>query len=369
MAHDTADPERLCDRLEEALGMPPHLFELWLEEQPEDYRTILPRLLEILARRRAAAAEAFEARERRRQEEAAAQPREGDRVGPHVLVRELGRGVNAAVWLARPAHGRPGEPVALKLPRRTWHAGLAACIADGQDAIARLAHPDIARFLDAGVDEQGRPWLAQAYVDGEPIDAWCQARALPLRERVALVMRIARAVGHAHRHRILHRDLKPSNLLVTPDGAPRVLDFGLTALLERAGCDDPPTMPARLRTTPWASPEQVGRHPVTTASDIHSLGVVLHCLLAGGPPSVRMQDGDTAPASSRVADAATARAPRGDLDAILRKAMRRDPARRHATMDEFAQDLDDHLNGRPVRARPLSALRGALHAARHAFAR
>src|ERR1700758_1863105 len=142
------------------------------------------------------------------------------------------------VWLAERADGAFARRVALKLPRLAWGAGLARRMARERDILARLEHPHIARLYDAGVDEQGRPYLALEFIDGQPIDAWCEARALPLRERLALVVQVAHAVGVAHGMLVVHRDLKPSNILVSADGAVHLLDFGIAKLLEAADASE-----------------------------------------------------------------------------------------------------------------------------------
>ena len=158
----------------------------------------------------------------------------GDRVGAYALLREIGRGGMGSVWLAARADGSFKRQVALKLPRLAWGAGLAERMAREREIGALLEHPNIARLYDAGVDERGRPYLALEYIDGQPIDAWCEAQGLSVRDRLRLFVQVARAVAYAHGRLVVHRDLKPSNVMVTPDGQAHLLDFGIAKLLTDA---------------------------------------------------------------------------------------------------------------------------------------
>ena len=356
MPLDATDLATLSRLLDEALDLAPDKLEPWLAALPPDQQRLRPPLQEMLARHAAPAHAGFLADGPRLDGEASepSGPRAGERIGPYVLIRELGHGGMGTVWLAVRADGTLKREVALKLPRLAWGPGLARRMARERDIVARLAHPNIARLYDAGLDDQGRPYLALEFIDGQPIDTWCEARALPLRERLALVVQVAKAVGHAHGSLVVHRDLKPSNILVTQDGEVHLLDFGIAKLLETTeGPDGDATQTqARLLTPRYASPEQADGRPITVASDVYSLGVVLHQLLTGSLPSLPSPNDDPAPASRSVVDRGAARALRGDLDAIVGKALRHDPARRYATMEAFANDLENHLAGRPVQARP-----------------
>ena len=356
MPLDATDLATLSRLLDEALDLAPDKLEPWLAALPPDQQRLRPPLQEMLARHAAPAHAGFLADGPRLDGEASdpSGPRAGERIGPYVLIRELGHGGMGTVWLAVRADGTLKREVALKLPRLAWGPGLARRMARERDIVARLAHPNIARLYDAGLDDQGRPYLALEFIDGQPIDTWCEARALPLRERLALVVQVARAVGHAHGSLVVHRDLKPSNILVTQDGEVHLLDFGIAKLLETTeGPDGDATQTqARLLTPRYASPEQADGRPITVASDVYSLGVVLHQLLTGSLPSLPSPNDDPAPASRSVVNRGAARALRGDLDAIVGKALRHDPARRYATMEAFANDLENHLAGRPVQARP-----------------
>ena len=289
----------------------------------------------------------------------------GDAVGPYRLLRELGRGGMGAVWLAERADGQLKRQVALKLPRLAWGGALAERLARERDILASLAHPHIARLYDAGVDAIGRPWLAIEYVEGRPIDLHCRELGLDTRARVRLLLDVAAAVAYAHGKQVLHRDLKPSNILVTRDGQVRLLDFGIAKLMQDNRAAETALTHAlgRALTPEYASPEQVRGEVLSVASDVYSLGVVAYELLAGAKP-YRLKRGSAAEleeaivsadppaASASAGDAATARALRGDVDAILNQALRKEPARRYASVEALADDLRRHLEGARVQARP-----------------
>ncbi|MFO0585753.1 MAG: serine/threonine-protein kinase [Anaeromyxobacter sp.] len=291
-------------------------------------------------------------------------PGVGDQVGPYVLLRELGKGGMGAVWLAERADGQLARRVALKLPR--WAAdpaGLHRRMARERDTLAAVEHPNIARLYDAGVDEAGRPWLAMEYVDGEPLDRYAEARDLPVRARLGLFLQVADAVALAHARLVVHRDLKPANVLVTAAGDVRLLDFGIAKLLVEGEEPSQTTELAGQAFTPdYAAPEQLEGRAVTVATDVYALGVLLYELLAGVRPYRLSRDGAggyaraleevTAPPPSAVAPAAARGALRGDLDVIVAKAMKREPAERYPTVHAFAQDVRRHLAGDPVLARP-----------------
>jgi serine/threonine-protein kinase len=292
----------------------------------------------------------------------------GDQVGPYRLLKELGAGGMANVWLAERADGVLQRQVALKLPRAGWALGLAQRMARERDILGALEHPHIARLYDAGVTAAGRPWMALEWVSGVPIDQHCTQHVLGVPQRLRLILQVAEAVAHAHARLIVHRDLKPSNILVTPEGEVRLLDFGVAKLLE----DDSARSPAltqlmgRAVTPDYASPEQVAGKPVGVATDVYSLGVVLYELLTGQRPyrlgrqsmaalEEAILAADVPLASTRVAaDKALARALRGDIDNVLVKALHKDPARRYASVESFAADLQRHLDGEPIHARPPS---------------
>ncbi len=304
--------------------------------------------------------------------------RVGTRVGPYRLLRPLGEGGMGEVWLAERADGLYERQVALKLLRSGYaDPGLRQRFSREREILARLQHPNLAQLFDAGVDLQGQPYLALAYVEGEPITDHCQRLALPLERRLQLMLQVCAVVSHAHANLIVHRDLKPSNILVTADGEVKLLDFGIAKLLDD---DDgkPPAHPpteARAFTLHYAAPEQVRGEPVSTLTDVYSLGVVLFEVITGQKPYRLRRHSDAewersilevqAPrASSVMARLAAAggehavaarrlsRRLRGDLDTILLKALQKEPAQRYPSVEALAQDLRRFLEGRPIHARP-----------------
>jgi len=301
----------------------------------------------------------------------AGEPQPGDTVGAYRLVRPVARGGMGSVWLAERADGALQRRVAIKLPHLAWGAGLAERMLRERDIGARLEHPHIARLYDAGVDHRGHPFLAFEFIDGVAIDLWCQSRELGLRARLKLFLQVAQAVAYAHARLVVHRDLKPSNVLVSADGQVHLLDFGIAKLLHEAPDDAGATQRLGPVMTPhYASPEQLRGEPVTVASDVYSLGVMLYELLTGERPhapqrpglapleqavQLAMQTAESPRASKRVGDRALARALRGDVDAILAKALQRQSEQRYATVDALADDIQRHLAGEPVRARPGTA--------------
>jgi eukaryotic-like serine/threonine-protein kinase len=305
-------------------------------------------------------------------------------IGSYKLTGLLGKGGAGAVYAAEV--DRAGVP--MKLAVKLLHAHLdddeaLARFRREQQILARLNHPHITRIIDAGATPDHRPYLVMERVDGLPIDQYCDQNALSVRDRIALMIAVCRAVESAHRAFVVHLDLKPSNLLVTHDGHPKLLDFGTAKLLDPLG----PHTTTRQLTPLYASPEQLRGEPVTTACDVYSLGLILYELLAGAWPFgkrtslVAVSDraaGNTLPRTLSLAiteDAARARGAsasalratvRGDLDRIVAKALESDPARRYSTAAELADDLARYLNGRPVLARPQTTLyRVSKYAARH----
>jgi eukaryotic-like serine/threonine-protein kinase len=383
MALPLADLAILSSLLDQALALPATDREAWLAALPADQQRHVAALRDMLTGEPDLHADrSFASLPTWNKDEAVANA--GDLIGPYLLLQEIGRGGMGSVWLATKADGSLKRQVALKLPRLAWGAGLAKRMARERDIGALLEHPNIARLYDAGVDQRGRPFLALEYVNGQPIDAWCAAQALSVRERLRLLVQVARAVAYAHGRLVVHRDLKPSNVLVTPDGQAHLLDFGIAKLLDEATGGEPglTQQQGRVLTPHYASPEQVAGEAITVQSDVYSLGVLLFELLTGSLPIVPKRktagaveqailEGDAPAASSRAKDALTAKALRGDVDAILAKAMQREPAQRYATADALAEDIERFLNGQTVVARPSSLayrLRKALRRHRVGFA-
>ena len=292
----------------------------------------------------------------------------GERIGAWRVIGELGRGGMATVLLAERADGAFQQRAALKLLRG---AGGSAAeeeavrrFAQERQILATLDDPSIARLLDGGIDEKGRPYIVMEYVAGRPIDRFCDERRLTVDQRLELFAVVAKAVLHAHRKRIIHRDLKPANIFVTGDGEVKLLDFGIAKLLdaELAGpYAAPPTRTvARLLTPEYASPEQVRGEPVTAASDVYQLGLLLYELLTG-QRAHRLERPSLSEAErvicavapkhpSTVVTPVLARQLRGDLDDIVAKALRKEPERRYASPRQLLDDLDRHRLGLPVAA-------------------
>ena len=306
----------------------------------------------------------------------------GTRIGPYQIVEEIGHGGMGTVYRAVRADDQYRKEVAIKVVRGGLgdEFRLHRFLAERQ-ILANLDHANIARLLDGGATEDGRPYVVMEYVEGRPIDDYCDQGKLPVPERLKLFRTVCSAVAYAHQRLVIHRDLKPANILVTKDGEPKLLDFGIAKILdpEDTGVDQTVTV-MRLMTPEYASPEQVRGEPITTASDVYSLGVVLYGLLTGrrpyGPASRVPRDIvqaviETEPekpsASVTRAETVTARAVsetrdevpeklqrrlRGDLDNIVLKALRKEPERRYASVEQFSEDIRRHLEGLPVIARP-----------------
>lgn len=290
----------------------------------------------------------------------------GGRIGPFELVRPLGHGGMGEVWLARQADGRVSRDVALKLPAldqrgEHWRERFRR----ERDILAKLEHPHIARLYDAGVTAGGQPWLAMEFVAGMSLSESVASRPHAMAERLALFLQVLAAVAHAHRHLVVHRDLKPANILIDASGQVKLLDFGIAKLLdeETPGAPNELTrLGGRVMTLRYAAPEQVAAGAITTATDIYALGVILHELVTGLSPYRAVREGKpltdlmlmqerTSVPSGLGLPKPLAREVAGDLDAIILKAMRNNPADRYASVELFAEDIRAHLEKRPVKAR------------------
>jgi serine/threonine protein kinase/tetratricopeptide (TPR) repeat protein len=309
----------------------------------------------------------------------------GQTLGAWVLDRPIGEGGMGSVWLARRSDGRFEGAAAIKFlslavagPR-----GEARFRREGS-ILARFSHPNIARLLDAGVSPTGLPYLVLEYIEGKPIDVWCDERELDVDERLALFQQILGAVAHAHASFIVHRDLKPLNILVKADGTVKLLDFGIAKMLEEGGAMTGAITGSHeaVFTYKYAAPEQLRGDPITTATDVYSLGVVLYELLAGTHPTsaashtpaehvVRVLESESRQLSRAVAPSAQLSAEdaqrfahargtsperlhrilAGDLDNIVGKALKKNPADRYGTVEAFSEDIRRHLDHEPVSAR------------------
>jgi serine/threonine-protein kinase len=369
--------------LDEALARPPGERQAWLEALPSSTSSLRVTLQELLADHGTAETNEFLKtlpkldRIRAPAEDTSGRLGEGAVVGPYRLLRELGRGGMGAVWFAERTDGVLKRPVALKLPHPGMHGVQPAQRFDRErDILSALTHPHIARLYDAGVTAEGQPFLALEYVDGQPLGAYCDAHRLGIAQRLELFLQVLSAVQYAHAHLVVHRDLKPSNVLVTPEGQVRLLDFGIAKLIaeEVAAESDLTQAAGRLLTPDYASPEQISGAPLTTATDVYSLGVMLYELLTGDRPYRLKRDsrgaleeaileGDVARPSAACRDPAKTgfrglplarlqKVLRGDLDTIVLTALKKNPAERYASVTVFADDIRRYLAHEPVSARP-----------------
>ena len=276
----------------------------------------------------------------------------GWRAGPYRLLNVIGRGGMGAVYLAERADGEVTQRLAVKLVPSGAGDPQRERFLQERQILASLAHPNIARMLDAGHLASGQPFLAMEYVAGKPIDVF--AAGLSVRQKVALFLKVCAAVGYLHRNLVVHRDLKPSNILVTSDGEPKLLDFGIAKTLDVV--TDTTMTGMRMLTPDYASPEQVTGGRVTTATDIYSLGAILYLLLTG-KHAHEFEDHSPEAIARTVTSREVIRpshwAPelKGDLESILLKALRKDPLERYGTVEQFADDLQAFLESRTVRAR------------------
>jgi eukaryotic-like serine/threonine-protein kinase len=283
---------------------------------------------------------------------------DGDLLGPYRIVHEIGYGGMGTVYLAERADGQYKKRVAIKIIKPgLCNPDLLRRFTQERQLLADLDHPNIARLLDGGTTKSGLPYLVMDYVDGVRIDQWCDDRNSPVRDRLKLFQTVCSAVQYAHQKHVIHRDIKPGNIMVTSDGTPKLLDFGIAKVLdpELAGETAETTKPGAM-TPDYASPEQVRGEPLGPESDIYSLGVILYRLLTGRPPySVQRWDQmvqlvcEQEPLKPSVA--ARERRVSKDLDAIVLKALQKDPRKRYASAAELAEDIDRFLGGFPVEAR------------------
>jgi serine/threonine protein kinase len=314
---------------------------------------------------------------------AASLPRmEGRQLSGYKLVREIGHGGMGSVYLAERSDGAFRKQVAIKLVQPGVNsADILARFRQEREILASLDHPGIARLLDAATTEEGLPYFVMEFVDGRPIDRWCDDHKLNVTQRLQLFRKVCDAVQYAHQRLIVHRDLKPGNILVTVDGQVKLLDFGIAKLLRKEQKGEETTRTLMLMMTPeYASPEQVNGDNITTLTDVYSLGVVLYELLTGHRPHhllkaamrevVRVlseeeptrpsmvvattQESLTPKAVSEVREGDSNRLRKrleGDLDCIVLTALHREPARRYSSVEAFGEDLGRHLENRPVNAR------------------
>ncbi len=317
---------------------------------------------------------------------AAISSRIGNRIGPYEVVVEIGHGGMGEVYRAVRIDGQFDQQVAIKLVRVGMDSAfIVERFLGERQILATLNHPNIARLLDGGATDDGVPYVVMELIEGDRIDAYCQAHRLSVTERLRIFLQVCAAVEYAHQRLVIHRDIKPGNILVTADAMPKLLDFGIAKILDPSG--DSETTMARPMTPEYASPEQVRGEPITTASDVYSLGVVLYQLLTGRSPyriatrspaqlsqaitstdpqrpstaviSPLRTQGDIAASAMHAEEVLSDREPTparlrkrlsGDLDSILLMALRKEPERRYGSVRQFAEDISRHLDGLPVTA-------------------
>jgi WD40 repeat protein/tRNA A-37 threonylcarbamoyl transferase component Bud32 len=312
-------------------------------------------------------------------------------LGPYELIRPLGSGGMAEVWLARRADGAFNREVALKLPLLTrLRRDLEPRFAREREILAGLSHPNIARLFDAGFSKDGQPYLALEYVVGTTLTAYCDQHLLTIRERLNLFRQVLSAVQYAHTHLVIHRDLKPSNVLVTDAGQVQLLDFGIAKLLSEGQAKETELtqLSGRALTPEYAAPEQVLGAPITTAADVYALGVMLYEVLTGSRPYRLTRDtrgaleeailhadpvapsrlvyGEAAATARGASAPKLSRALKGDLDVITMKALKKTPKERYPTANALDEDIERFLAGQVVLAQPDSmAYRAGKFARRH----
>jgi serine/threonine protein kinase/tetratricopeptide (TPR) repeat protein len=370
--------------LDEALPLDEAGRRRWLETLPAEYQdlfaplrqALLPEFYQSPDGKNFATFLESAGEESGRAEPTGLQP--GDSVGPYELIRLLGAGGMAEVWLAKRADGAFNREVALKLPSLTRvRRDLEQRFVRERDILASLEHAHIARLYDAGIDPDGLPYLSMEYVQGELLTDWCDAHRLDIRARLRLFLQVLEAVQYAHERQVIHRDLKPSNILVTKTGQARLLDFGVATLLDNgevAGKTPLTTVYGHALTPIYSSPELIRGDAVTAKSDIYSLGVVLFELLTGDRP-YRLNAGASRALLEHAVAAAEVRKPstqivqeawgargvtheqltrqlRGDVDRIVLKSLEKEPQLRYASAAAMADDVQRFLDGKPISAQP-----------------
>jgi len=358
-----AEWKALEQHLDRLLDMDETQWDGYLSRLEDDAPTIAAALREMMADRRNLEAQGFLETSLVKPTD---QERVGTQVGAYTIVSLIGRGGMGEVWLAQRSDGRFEGKFALKF-LDTYSASPAALDRFRREGrlLARLAHPHIARLIDAGVTASGRPYLILEYVQGIRIDEYCAARRLSVEARVRLILDVLSALAHAHSNLVIHRDIKPTNILVTEEGEAKLLDFGIAKLVgPEAGsdADSPATRIEDAAFTPeYAAPEQILGELPSTATDVYQMGVLIFALLTGRLPlgkesATRAQrikaalDADP-PRMSEVAPAGVRKALRGDLDAVVSKALRKLPRERYGTAAALTEDLKRYLHSEPVAAR------------------
>jgi len=361
--------ERVEEIFHEALAQPPESLDEWLDRTCAGDSALRSEVVSLLesdsaARHGFVGAKVQNALLDLMADEAPKSAMEGRRIGSWRLVREIGRGGMGAVYLAARADQQYESNVAVKLVRPGLDTDfMLRRFRRERQILARLDHPNITRLFDGGATEEGIPYLVMEYIEGAWITRYVVEHRLSIEDRIRLCLPVCAAVGYAHRNFIVHRDLKPANILIDRNGTPKLLDFGISKLLQADPEEPANTQGVGPLTPEYASPEQIQGAPVTIASDVYSLGAVMYELLTGVRPH-KIESGSAldlqraicqepvTPPSKAATDRAVARRLQGDLDNILLRAMQKEPSRRYVSAEHFADDLRRWLEHRPVVARP-----------------
>ena len=370
--------------LDQALTLPEEERGRWLDEMRRENPALAQQLAELLEEHRAAEGKRYLGTSPALLAESRGLA--GQNVGAYKLISMVGQGGMGAVWLAERSDGRFERKAAVKFlsAALVGHGGEQRFRREGA-ILGRFSHPNIAELLDAGVSSSGQPYIVLEYVQGEPIDAYCDGEQLSITARVRLFLDVLGAVAHAHANLIVHRDIKPSNVLVSSDGQVKLLDFGIAKLLEGEGAEGAATMLTReggsSLTPAYAAPEQITGGLVTTATDIYALGVLLYLMLSGQHPAgagplsaAQMVRAIVETEQPRLSSVVAARQEtealrvnaakrestpdklqrllRGDLDVIVSKILKKKPQERYSTVTALADDLNRYLKNEPISARP-----------------
>jgi serine/threonine protein kinase len=376
--------QKIRSLFESAVDLPPDRQLTWLQEACGEDIELYNEVAGLLREDRSADEESLSQFLPINKEQLETIFQEGTRIGAYQVIREIGRGGMSIVYLARRADDRFSKQVAIKVLRPERRSPeLDQRFRRECNIVAKLEHPNIARLLDAGATPEGISYAVIEYVEGEPIDAYCNSRRLNITERLKLFWTVCAAVQYAHQNLVIHRDLKPSNILVSGDGIVKLLDFGIAKLIngETGNVQTTFSIGIQVMTPAYASPEQTTRHPVNTSTDVYSLGVILYELVTGRSPYptkgkplleiiqaicrqeplrpseivLRHDESDQAVPEqlSEIREGKPAKLSRrlkGDLDNIVLKALRKEPKRRYHTVEQLGEDLTRHLSGMPVLA-------------------
>ncbi len=379
--------DKIAEILERALELEPARRKLFLDDACGENQELRREVESLVASHEQAGSSFLNASTPATRENSARTIRTGSKIGAYDIHEEIGHGGMGEVFAASRADGQYEKKVAIKLVRSGHNTDfINERFLNERQILASLDHPNISRLLDGGTTSDGVPYLVMELVEGVPIDAYCDTRKLSVTERLQLFRQVCAAVQYAHQRLVIHRDIKPGNILVTADGTPKLLDFGIAKILDAGGSAETTLM--RPMTPEYASPEQIRGDSISTSTDVYSLGVVLYQLLTGRSPyrvatrtpaklaeaithdeperpstSVQRTETNRANGNSKEPTPETVSGTReatplrlqkrlrGDLDFILLKALRKEPAQRYSSVEQFSEDIRRHLEGVPVTAR------------------